>query len=197
MRILKDIIATCDDITYQYSISKAPKFIKDINAKNNFKKVDKIIDKLNSHIDNDIVGEYVEILLEQLPPRGTYKHCKSVKNNNDYYSASFEYNILETKKDSFNVIADIFQTYAAFGKPFSISITVFHNKLKQISFQIALENLIPPVINDANRDEKIATEARIGLINILQKDIVSFMNDYIDKCRGITYAERKERKRPG
>ena len=35
MRILKDIIATCDDITYQYSISKAPKFIKDINAKNN------------------------------------------------------------------------------------------------------------------------------------------------------------------
>ena len=194
MRILKDIIATCDDITYQYSINKAPKFIKDINAKNNFKKVDKIIDKLNSHIDNDIVGEYVEILLEQLPPRGTYKHCKSVKNNNDYYSASFEYNILETKKDSFNVIADIFQTYAAFGKPFSISITVFHNKLKQISFQIALENLIPPVINDANRDEKIATEARIGLINILQKDIVSFMNDYIDKCRGITYAERKERK---
>ena len=197
MRILKDIIATCDDITYQYSISKAPKFIKDINAKNNFKKIDKVIDKLNSHIDNDIVGEYVEILLEQLPPRGTYKHCKSVKNNNDYYSASFEYNILETKSDSFNVIADIFQTYAAFGKPFSISITVFHNKLKQISFQIALENLIPPVINDANRDEKIATEARIGLINILQKDIVSFMNDYIDKCRGITYAERKERKRSG
>lgn len=194
MRILKDIISTCDDITYQYSISKAPKFIKDINAKNNFKKVDKIIDKLKNHIDNDIVGEYVEILLEQLPPRGTYKHCKSVKNNNDYYSASFEYNILETKKDSFNVIADIFQTYAAFGKPFSISITVFHNKLKQISFQIALENLIPPVINDANRDEKIATEARIELINILQKDIVSFMNDYIDKCRGITYAERKERK---
>lgn len=197
MRILKDIIATCDDITYQYSISKAPKFIKDINAKNNFKKIDKVIDKLNSHIDNDIVGEYVEILLEQLPPRGTYKHCKSVKNNNDYYSASFEYNILKTKSDSFNVIADIFQTYAAFGKPFSISITVFHNKLKQISFQIALENLIPPVINDANRDEKIATEARIGLINILQKDIVSFMNDYIDKCRGITYAERKERKRSG
>lgn len=194
MKILKDIMGTCDDITYQYSISKAPKFIKNINAKNNFKKVDKIIDKLKNHIDNDIVGEYVEILLEQLPPRGTYKHCKSVKNNNDYYSASFEYNILETKSDSFNVIADIFQTYAAFGKPFSINITVFHNDLKQMSFQIALENLIPPAINDANREEKMATEARIELIKILQDDIYHFMNDYIDKCRGITYAERKERK---
>ena len=62
MKILKDIIGTCDDITYQYSISKAPNFIKNINAKNNFKKVDKIIDKLKNHIDNDIVGEYVEIL---------------------------------------------------------------------------------------------------------------------------------------
>ena len=98
---------------------------------------------------------------------------------------------METKLDSFNVIADIYQTYAAFGKPFSINITVFHNKLKQMSFQIALENLIPPAINDANREEKMATEARIELIKILQDDIFHFMNDYINKCRGITYGERK------
>ena len=184
MGLIRDILAACDDITYHYISSKQPKFIKSISFNRSMKKIDKLIDKLNSSDITSLVFEYVEVLLEQHPPYGRFEHCVSVKLINERYSSTFEYDILKTNRDKYHIIADVYQIpNGGFEKSCSIKIHIYHNGLKTISFFIPLEELTPKIIEDPNRIEAISAEARLEFSRIIQYDIVQFFKEYQRNCK--------------
>jgi hypothetical protein len=184
MGLIRDILAACDDITYHYISSKQPKFIRSINFKHSMKKIDKLIDKLNSSDITGLVVEYMEVLLELHPPFGRFEHCVSVKLINERYSSTFEYDILKTNRDKYHIIADVYQIpNGGFENSCSIKIHIYHNGLKTISFFIPLEELTPKIIEDPNRIEAISAEARIEFGRIIQYDIVQFFKEYQKNCK--------------
>lgn len=185
MGLIRDILAACDDITYHYISSKQPKFIRSINFKHSMKKIDKLIDKLNSSDITGLVVEYMEVLLELHPPFGRFEHCVSVKLLNERYSSTFEYDILKTNRDKYHIIADIFQAHSGGfeNNSCSIKIHIYHNGLATISFFIPLEDLIPKVLEDPNRIEAISAESRVELAKIIQYDIIQFFKAYEKDCK--------------
>ena len=184
MGLIREILATCDDITYHYISSKKPKLIKRITYNRSMRKIDLILDKLN---DSDITGlvlEYIEILSETNPPYGRYEHCMSVKLINEKYNACFEYDILKTNRDKYHIIADIYQTSTFWNSdkeseiPGVVQFHIYHNGIRAISFSVELGNMIPKILDDPNRLEAVSAEARIEFSKIIQYDIIQFFKDY-------------------
>ena len=188
MGLIKDILATCDDITYHYISSKRPKFMRRITYNRSMKKIDKILDKLNTSDITGLVLEYVEVLLETHPPYGRFEHCASVKLLNDRYSACFEYDILKTNRDKYHIVADIYHLATWFSEyntsnPVMIQFHIYHNAIKSISFSVQLDELTPKVLDDPNRLEAVSAEARLEFGKIIQYDIIQFFKEYQKNCK--------------
>lgn len=184
MGLIREILAACDDITYHYITSKQPRFIRAFNYKRSMKKIDKILEKLNSSDITGLLLEYIGVLLETHPPFGRYEHCVTVKLINEKYRSSFEYDILKTNRDKYHIIADIIQIpNGGFDTSCSIQFHIYHNGIKSISFFVPLEDLIPKVLEDPNILESVAAEARLEFSKIIQYDIIQFFKDYQKDCK--------------
>ena len=186
MGLIKDILATCDDITYHYISSKQLKIIKNINFNHSMKKIDKLIDKLNNSDVTSMITEYVEVLLEQHPPYGRFEHCVSVKLVNERYSSTFEYDILKTNRDKYHIVVDVYSISSWFEdnkNQVMLQFHIYHNAIKSISFSVKLDDIIPKVLDDPNRLEAVSAEARIEFTKIIQYDIIQFFKDYQSKCK--------------
>lgn len=110
-KIISSISSIIADINYAYRISKAPKFIKDIQRKNRKKKVLKIINQLSNtqSITSDIVIDYLYNIYAMYPPTelnnvyGKFGHCikvyKTKREDRFSYAAAFEFIISQEKNN--------------------------------------------------------------------------------------------------
>lgn len=197
MGLIREILEICDNINYQYENSKFPKFIKKYIYKNNIKRIEDIIDKLEDKINANHVSEYIRLLAEHYPPDGVFEHCKSVKNLGVSFAATFEFDMLKTNNDKYVVAADVYDiSNGAFEKSCNTKIAIFHHDIQQMSFECALDNLTPITEGSTNRAETLAYTSRIKLQTIIKQDTIQFLKNYIEECRGkIDARERVHRSR--
>jgi len=188
MSILRDILSTYDDITYQYLESKYPEFIKTFIFNRNMKKVDKVINSLSNANILNLIIEYLELLLENYPPYGRYKHCASVRVVNKIYTGTFEFDIIKSNKNKYHIIAVVYQSYnGGFEKNSTVKIHIYHDTIFQLSFFVDIDHIKPSNIDNISILDHISAMSRVEFQNIVKNDIIEFLKDYKEKCQTKAY----------